>query len=76
MQATALSVSAWYFFMGLFFSLFSSNHAGNGTHWGYALSGMTCLIIAAWFATLHVRQDSPAGKGSLESPHPETKLDD
>ena len=61
MQITKESVASWYFFLGVFFTLFSRD-SQHGTSWGYALAGVTCLIISAWFCHVYFRESPATGK--------------
>ena len=68
-QISAASTSSWYFFVGLIFCFGSRSHGGNETHWGYTLSGITCLILASWFVTLHLNRETVNGQAKEpESP--------
>src|SRR3954469_14656295 len=47
---------------GTFFAYNSAPHGGPETHWGYALTGITCLVVAARFLGMPPGRDAPTGK--------------
>jgi len=58
-----------YLVSGLVFAFNSANHSGSTeTHWGYALTGITCLVIAAKFLGLPLKHEAPTGKMGKPDP--------
>lgn len=61
MQHSPYQVANGYAVVGLAFSLFSYDRP-NGTHWGYALAGVACLVLSGWFYNVHFRSVHPTEK--------------
>ena len=49
---------------GLLFAYNSAPHSGPDTHWGFALTGITCLIIGAKFFGFPQVRDALTAKSS------------
>lgn len=54
--------------VGLFFAFQSAPRNGAETHWGYALTGITCLILSARLLGLPPLREALTGKSSRPDP--------
>ncbi len=57
-----------YLISGFAFAINSAPHSGTETHWGYALTGITCLIISAKFLGLPSNRDALTAKSGKPDP--------
>jgi len=55
-------------FAGVTFGSNSDVSHRSGTQWGYALMGMTCLLLRTAFAFMVWWRDSPGPKGGFRHP--------
>ena len=57
-----------YLVAGILFAFNSAPRSGTDTHWGFALTGITCLIIGAKFLGLPSNRDALVAKPGKPDP--------
>ncbi len=68
MQRPSVFIGLVYLVVGLLFAFNSAPRSGAETHWGYALTGITCLILSGKFLGLPLNRDTLMGKTGKPDP--------
>lgn len=66
MQRPQVFIGLIYLVAGLLFSVNSASHRSGETHWGYALTGITCIVMSGKFLGLPLDRNNFKQPGRLD----------